>query len=1372
MVLVWLLVSVGVGVPVGAQSSEGFPVPSEPPLGVGGGLVAGQVDGVLGGGEDGFAEVEAEPGSPPLDGPLDEDLGRLDESGMPGPVSGQDGEPGPVADVFGGGFLEAPVEVEAVEGPAPEGFGGLAMCAGRSVCGSAQILPGPTGLSCSVTASVIVFSWNAVTGADNYTAKLQLASGVGGQTVRTTSGTTAVYAGLSSSTRYYIGVHSNVGGVAQYYSGVYCTTAVGPPVCGAVSASGVQLYWRADSRVHQWYVGRATVGNQYVDGRALAGSVLSTVFTGLAANVDYTFFFWWRASPTGVWNQVHPSTVCTTAAPPAAPVVSCTATASTITASWESVRGASRYRVSRGSGWASASGLSHVFSNLAESTAYSVRVQGWNSAGWGQTGTASCTTPASVLPAPTGLECEASPTQIRFSWDAVVGADGYSAKIQLAVPNSAQTQMRTTSTTVVFGGLAASTRYWVSVLAVKGGKAQHFAGVYCTTLADIAAPALSCTATSNSVSASWPKVTGATKYRARIGGGAWTDDIEPAPDAASVVRVFAGLAAGTMHTVTVQSGGEKGWGQAATVRCVTSAAGVDCDQTTSDSVVLQWAPIDEAQYWYAAIWTGSSWANYRTVYEENTTEFTGLAKGTAYEIHLWWYGKDEKWHKVNPASRCYTKHLDTPVLAGYTTGGNTLTIQWQPVDGAEIYLARVSPAGSSGASGASGGGEWEIVVSAGNSHTFTDLKPGMQYTVQLRAGTIAKAKEASDNGVEYKPESGDATDDHTTSTVECKAHTTSTIDIEWDDPNGDYQWRIARTLIDQNGNFQYLGTKTFAKGTTGATLTGLQPNTIHWITVWKSADSGQRWQVLGHVPHCQTAPADLEFSQCPQTADTDGTVRWTPNGAAYYRIARDRKHTDPEWIATNATSHTFTGLAEETTYEVAVQAWTPMGWTTSATCDIKTLPKIPDGFISNDGIYYFTEGTIKGVAYAAKTAIDQYIKTPTNMWNSCQTTIDEKKLAAIMLMLPSHELNDGQHRSRAPSPMTLSRWDNLNWQMQTHTYMENGEVKKKTRSLNERLFSHMDTAGYLRAHWSPGVGLWQLDPWDITKQLNHAQRADIREGGLRVASYLLGEHCKLSADDAGIKKAIKMWSACDTPSENEKCYKTYIGDPDSIYQSVNLNIRSVDTASQVEGGIQQRTCRWKSSQLTMPCFLYDLEAAEGYPSDYEYIISKSADSSDSQQVKEDEIDWTASATPVPMAFLSFTDTLTNTRFAVWPREWPRSNSYQYWPSDTVSSDKTIYRSVIQNDVVRCSPGRDVSPESKDPRIAAMDCAEELYKPFGEKIENRSFMNGNTIVEGWYDDSVPFRDGGTAEDRHKLQVEHCDTFRFFGQSVVFCDWVGV
>ena len=1371
VVLVWLLAAGGLGVPVGAQSGVGLPVGVEPPLGVGGGLVAGQVDGVLGGGEDGFAEVEAEPGSPPLDGPLDEDLGRLDLSGAHGPVSGQVGVAGPVAEVFGGGFLEAPVEVEAVEGPAPEGFGGLAMCAGEHVCGNSQYFPGPTGLSCSVTASVIVFSWNAVSGADDYTAKLQLASGRGGQTVRTTSGTTAVYAGLSSSTRYYIGVHSNVGGVAQYYSGVYCTTAVGPPVCGAVSASGVQLYWKADSRVHQWYVGRATVGNQYVDGRALAASTLSTVFTGLAANVSYTFFFWWRASPTGVWNQVHPSAVCTTTAPPAAPVVSCTATASTITVNWTTARGASRYRVSRGSGWASASGLSHVFSNLADSTAYTVRVQGWNTAGWGQTGTATCTTPASVLPAPTGLECEATSSRIRFSWDAVAGADGYSAKVQLAVPNSAQTQMRTASTEVVFGGLAASTRYWVSVLAVKGGKAQHFAGVYCTTLADISAPALSCTATSNSVSVSWPKVTGATKYRARIGGGAWTDDIEPDPHAASVAHVFTGLAAGTLHTVTVQSGGEKGWGNAAQVRCVTAAAGVDCDQTTSDSVVLEWEPIDEAQYWYAAIWTGSSWTDPRTEYTESRTEFTGLARGSEYEIHLWWYGKEEKWHKVNPASRCYTKHLVTPVITGHTTGGTTLTIQWQPVDGAQRYQVKISPAGASGAAGQNGGqGEqaWETVVSTGTFHTFTDRTPGARYTVQLRA--------VDHQGNDSAP----VTADHDASPAFCEAATATSVTLAWDDANKEYQWRIRQRAAggSQQASIKVIGKHADIK----TTFDSLESDTEYEFTVERRMASPDAWEEYAPFPHCHTSPSSPVLAPCPQAADVDGTIRWEPNGADYYRVTLDSTQTDPGWIITNSTAHTFSGLAEGKTYNIAVQARNPQGWSQDSTCNLKTLPPIPNGLITGSGTYYFTEGTVKGVLYAAQTAINNYAAKPANesRWNTCKNRIDRTRLAAIMLAIPPSEAISAESLSAIPSPMTLSRYDNLGQYKQTHSYTEDGVEKMDTSSLNLRLYSHMTEEDYLRAHWSPGVGLWQLDFFGPAITLNHAERADIAEGGVTVATFLLHNYCRNSTTQEFLKDVLNgRWHACwpfkldengnkiKDPEDDSKylrildvCFDRYANDSDKIFVNGTLNVKVVErrggvALDQVDGGISERQCRWSSNLQPMRCYLYDTNNPQGALID-----------------REPEGSAASGLTPYPSAFISVTDPHTGIKYAVWPSKWPRVGGILTWPKEVVSSEKTIYRAVMPDEYVRCSPGRDPSPESPKPEIANLDCAEETYEPFGKETFNSNFDNEQSTVEGWFDDGVPYRKGKTEEDKHKLQVQHCGRILQSDLTHAICWWVDI
>ena len=333
-------------------------------------------------GSEGFVPVAAVFGVPPADGPLSDGDDGVDGIGDGVPDAEGDGVrspvPGPTPEpvVGGGGSGLGPVAVQGEYGPAPEGFGGLVPCGSGYVCGKASILPAPTGLACSVTSSSIVFSWNAVAGANDYTAKLQLAVAGSAQTSKITSSTSATFAGLASSTRYYLGVHSNVGDVAQYYSGIYCTTAVGPPVCGAVSATSVRLDWRADFRVHRWFAGRAAAPGSYVDGRSIPGSTLSTTFTGLAEGASHTFYFWWQGSHGGTWHQVYPSTVCTTVAPPSVPLVSCTSTASSITVSWGSVTGATSYRVSKGAGWAVVSGRSHVFSDLEESTTYAVRVQG------------------------------------------------------------------------------------------------------------------------------------------------------------------------------------------------------------------------------------------------------------------------------------------------------------------------------------------------------------------------------------------------------------------------------------------------------------------------------------------------------------------------------------------------------------------------------------------------------------------------------------------------------------------------------------------------------------------------------------------------------------------------------------------------------------------------------------------------------------------------------------------------------------------------------------------------------------------------------------------------------------------------------------
>ncbi|WP_419930399.1 fibronectin type III domain-containing protein [Candidatus Poriferisocius sp.] len=595
-----------------------------------------------------------------------------------------------------------------------------------------------------------------------------------------------------------------------------------------------------------------------------------------------------------------------------------------------------------------------------------------------------------------------------------------------------------------------------------------------------------------------------------------------------------------------------------------------------------------------------------------------------------------------------------------------------------------------------------------------------------------------------------------TAPAKCTTSTLNRVTISWEDPDDQYNWRVRRIT----GLNQFVDTKTFAKGgATTADYTGLQPGTGYEFEVSKRAGSSGEWD--DHTPslHCSTRSSNPRIDQCPNTADTDGTVRWTPNGAAGYRISIQRAPGNPNWIVTNANYYTFTGLAEGITYTVNLQAWNTSGWSTGTTCSLITLPSIPSGTLttSTSTKHYFTKGTVKGVLYAAGKAISDKGTCTAGMPST-------NKLAAIMLSIPIHELNAAFSSTSSPTPMTLSRWDNLGRKIQTHPGVT--EDKDKTESLNKRLYSHVTKQDYVRAFWNPGVGLWQLDPWDNSLTLNHAERADTTKGGLVVASYLLNQYC--TGINTLKSKLNSIWHGCSKDNVPDRCYNTFTNE---LYHNANnvdqLKVNSVDAFDEVDGGVRERTCRWATSSTEIACYLYDVELTQGWMDKAELL---GADSNFGR-------------TPLSKAFLAFTDPNTRpnadrdtgTRYAVWPKQWPRSSLQTSWPTDVVATDKTIFRAVKQKVEVRCSPGLDPTPERRGQRghvEIGQDCAEETYKPFGESIENHDFSGSNKFAEGWYDDSVPFRNGGTVADRHSLQVQNCEAGVVFGQAVVYCWWVDV
>ncbi len=171
----------------------------------------------------------------------------------------------------------------------------------------------------------------------------------------------------------------------------------------------------------------------------------------------------------------------------------------------------------------------------------------------------------------------------------------------------------------------------------------------------------------------------------------------------------------------------------------------------------------------------------------------------------------------------------------------------------------------------------------------------------------------------------------------------------------------------------------------------------------------------------------------------------------------------------------------------------------------------------------------------------------------CGLTRD--KLAAIMLAPTFPET--GAPTSRAPSPMTLSRWDN-----------------------QTALYAFGSTTAYPRAFWHPGVGQWQFDEaggWGMTAAL----RIDARTSAFKAADVMATRWCA----NPTLSYVWAPWFGCGTST----CTAIY----NDIFDGTRLRNVNEESVTRL-GGMQARTCVLGTSSAQLPCWYVDASAAEGY----------------------------------------------------------------------------------------------------------------------------------------------------------------------------------
>jgi len=208
----------------------------------------------------------------------------------------------------------------------------------------------------------------------------------------------------------------------------------------------------------------------------------------------------------------------------------------------------------------------------------------------------------------------------------------------------------------------------------------------------------------------------------------------------------------------------------------------------------------------------------------------------------------------------------------------------------------------------------------------------------------------------------------------------------------------------------------------------------------------------------------------------------------------------------------------------------------------------------------------KGPLDAIRDAADR--TTTTGPYSQCGLTSLE---LAVMMMVPTYFEAGGA----VPSPMTLSRWDNVN-----------------VRAENANLFAFgQTTGGYVNAFFSPGIGLWQFDSagaWDLTA----ADAIDAVTSSNTAAATIAYRWCN-APDSRKVTPQSRRayawgpWFGCSSGASTT-CEDRY----QQLVTEGAIN-SAQDAGVDTSGGMSLRTCDVAGLGTNLPCWYVNPANAQG-----------------------------------------------------------------------------------------------------------------------------------------------------------------------------------
>ncbi len=562
----------------------------------------------------------------------------------------------------------------------------------RSVTTQAQTFQPPAGITKRSTNNSATISWSPVSGATGYDLKFN-------GSIYSETGTSRTFTGLSANTAYRFQVRAKKTGVTGTYSAEQTvTTAPRTPSVSSAQATHNTATVKWDA------VPGATGYDLKFNGTvySLPASQTSKTVTGLQPKTSYSYQICAKnADGTGTYSAQR--SIQTQPKLPEAPSsITTVNTENSTELKWNSVSGATGYDVMFNGRMTSVSGTSKKYTGLSANTKYPYKVRSKNSDGAGEY--SSEKTAQTAPKPPTGVKAVTDEDSANLSWDSSSGATGYEV-------DADGKKYSATGNSHKVSGLSPNTSHTFKVSAKNAGGTSTPSSSKSAKTTPKAPASPKAAATKNSVTVSWPSVSGATSYDVMFDGKTYRTT--------GTSKSITGLSPNTSHTYAVRcnnADGSSRYGAENRVSTLPSApsmpSGINAT-ASKNAVTVSWQAVSGADN-YDLEFNGTTYKVTGT-----SKSISGLAEGTRYYYRL--RANNAGGSSSYTSSRSVVTLMSPPAAPSNVHASSThdtATVSWYPAARATSYNMVFNGTGYS---------------VSGTSQTVRGLRPDTNYSYKVCA---------------------------------------------------------------------------------------------------------------------------------------------------------------------------------------------------------------------------------------------------------------------------------------------------------------------------------------------------------------------------------------------------------------------------------------------------------------------------------------------------------------------------------------------------------------------------------------------------------------------------------------------------------------